>query len=258
MMLQVPITASNSETQKHADKLQPLDEKTINIVADSTAVQSHVDSSKTPETITAAHSPSPKRQVVGSNGLSNVSQRHDLNNHRQKLGNNAQTSHTAANTVPDAHSKTMSSTKHAQKANNSKSKKAQKQLFLDTKKASTGPTAPNSSRSNRQVEAAPAFNTTSSSVKSAAEPTDDNAEAPRVSPPTARLVAGVATRKTQPPGSKTSQPQHTRQPAATAQTQSTNQLRSRQQVFYSLSVERRALLWDGPAMILACSKLQLV
>lgn len=200
MMLQVPITASNSETQKHADKLQPLDEKTINIVADSTAVQSHVDSSKTPETITAAHSPSPKRQVVGSNGLSNVSQRHDLNNHRQKLGNNAQTSHTAANTVPDAHSKTMSPTKDAQKANNSKSKKAQKQLFLDTKKASTGPTAPNSS-SNRQVEAAPALNTTSSSVQSAAESTDDKTESTKDVPSNSktggrcRNKKGAATRK---------------------------------------------------------------
>jgi len=201
MMLQVPITASNSETQKHADKLQPLDEKTINIVADSTAVQSHVDSSKTPETITAAHSPSPKRQVVGSNGLSNVSQRHDLNNHRQKLGNNAQTSHTAPNTVPDAHSKTMSPTKDAQKANNSKSKKAQKQLFLDTKKASTGPTAPNSSSSNRQVEAAPALNTTSSSVQSAAESTDDKTESTKDVPSNSktggrrRNKKGATTRK---------------------------------------------------------------
>jgi hypothetical protein len=166
MMLQVPITASNSETQKHADKLQPLDEKTINIVADSTAVQSQVDSSKTPDTIEAAHSPSPKRQVVGGDGLSNVINRLDLN--RQELGNNAQTSDTAPITIPDAHSKTISPTKDAQKANNSKSKKAQKQLFLDTKKASTGPTTPNSS-SNRQVEAAPALNSTSSSVKSAAD-----------------------------------------------------------------------------------------
>ncbi len=79
MMLQVPITASNSETQKHADKLQSLDEKTINIVADSTALQSQVDSSKTPDTISAAQSPIPKRQVAGSDGLSNVSQSHDLN-----------------------------------------------------------------------------------------------------------------------------------------------------------------------------------
>lgn len=176
MMLQVPITASNSETQKHADKLQSLDEKTIKIVADSTALQSQVDSSKTPDTISAAQSPIPKRQVAGSDGLSNVSQSHDLNNDRQELGNNAQTSHTAPITVvPDAHSKTTSSTKDAQKANNSKSKKAQKQLFLDTKKASTGPTAPNSS-SNRQVEAAPALNTTSSSVKNAADTTDDITE----------------------------------------------------------------------------------
>lgn len=201
MMLQVPITASNSETQKHADKLQPLDEKTINIVADSTAVQSHVDSSKTPETITAAHSPSPKRQVVGSDGLSNVSQRHDLNNHRQKLGNNAQTSHTAPNTVPDAHSKTMCPTKDAQKANNSKSKKAQQQLFLDTKKASTGPTAPNNSSNNRQVEAAPALNTTSSSVQSAAKSTDDKTESTKDVPSNSktggrrRNKKGTTTRK---------------------------------------------------------------
>ena len=172
-MVQVPVTASNSESQKHADKLQSLDEKTINIVADSTAVQSQVDSSKTPETIKAAHSPSPKRQIVDGNGLSNVSKRH---NDRQELGKNAQTSHTAPITVPDAQSKTISPNNHAQKANNSKSKKAQKQLFLDTKKASTGPTAPNSSSSNRQVEAAPAVNSKSSSVKSAAETTDDNNE----------------------------------------------------------------------------------
>jgi hypothetical protein len=30
-MVQVPVTASNSERQKHADKLQPLDEKTTKI-----------------------------------------------------------------------------------------------------------------------------------------------------------------------------------------------------------------------------------
>ncbi|KAA6420298.1 MAG: hypothetical protein FRX49_09782 [Trebouxia sp. A1-2] len=68
---QVPVTASNNESQKHADELQPVDKKTTDIVADSAAVRSQVDSSKTPDTIKAAHSPSPNRQAVGSNRLSN-------------------------------------------------------------------------------------------------------------------------------------------------------------------------------------------
>ncbi len=181
-MVQVPVTASNSEIQKHADKLQPLDEKISNIVADCAAVQSQVDSSKTPDTIKAAHSPSPNRQVVGGDGLSNVSKRHDLNNDRQKLGkngqklgNDGQTSHTAPIPSPDAHSKTTSPN-DAQNADNSKGQKVQKQLFLNTKKASTGPTTSNSSSSNRQVEAAPALNSKASSVKSAAEQPDDTTE----------------------------------------------------------------------------------
>ncbi len=181
-MVQVPVTASNSENQKHADKLQPVDENTINIVADSAAVQSQVDSSKTPDTIKATHSLSPKRQVVGGDGLSNVSQRHDLNNNRQKLGNNEQTSHNAAIPVPDAQGKTTSPNNDAHNANNNKGKKVQKQLFLDTKKASTGPTTSNSSSSNRQVEAAPALNSKASSVTGAAEHTDDNTESTKSIP----------------------------------------------------------------------------
>lgn len=172
----MPVTASNNESQKHADELQPVDKKTTDIVADSAAVRSQVDSSKTPDTIKAAHSPSPNRQAVGSNRLSNVSTRHDLNNDSKMLGNNGQTSHTAAITVPDAHSKTISPINVAHNANNSNSNKIQKQLFLDTKKASTRPMTPNSSSSNRQVEAAPALNSKASSIQGDAEQPDNNTE----------------------------------------------------------------------------------
>jgi len=158
-------------------------------VADSAVVQSQVDSGKTPDTIKAARSPSPKRQVVGDDGLSKVSERHDLNNDRQKLGNNGQkfgnngqTSHTAAIPLPDAQSETISPTNDAQNANNSKGKKVQKQLFLKIKKASTGPMTTNSSSSERQVEAAPALKSKASSVKGAAEHKDDNTESTKSIP----------------------------------------------------------------------------
>ena len=84
------VAASKSQRQKHADKLQHLRQKTTRIASGSAVVQPHVNSSKPLETIKAARSPSPKWQPVGDDGMSSVSNRHDLNTDRQEVGSNGQ------------------------------------------------------------------------------------------------------------------------------------------------------------------------
>lgn len=106
-------------------------------------VQPSVDSSKPLEFIRAAGSPSPKRQPVGDDGKSGVNDRHDISTDSQK-GDSGQ----------KASIKTSAPTNNAQSASKGKGKKQK------ATKASTRSTANNSSSSNnRQVEAAPAFNT---------------------------------------------------------------------------------------------------
>jgi len=146
----VNVAVPKSEHQKHADELQHLREKTTGS-ANVFAVVQPSDSSKPLETIRAAGSPSPKRQPVGDDGKSGVNDRHDISTGSQKGDS---TSGQKAST------KTSAPTNNAQSASKGKGKK------LNVKKASTGATINNNNNdNNRQVEAAPAFNTIASKGK---------------------------------------------------------------------------------------------
>ncbi|KAL0020702.1 hypothetical protein WJX77_001979 [Trebouxia sp. C0004] len=140
---QVHVAASKRERQKHADKLQHLQEKTTRSASGSVVVQPNDDISNPLKTTKAARSPSLKWQPVGNDGKSSVNDRHDLNTDRQE-GNNGQ----------KASIKTFAPINDAQSA--SKGNK------LNANKVSTRPMTNNSNSNNRQVEAAPAFNSKAS------------------------------------------------------------------------------------------------